>query len=238
MVENYSIVDGDNLSKRLPEKCAGDVACEMANVAISEVPFIGGIVSVIIKNKFPEKYHERMRGWLHELAETLDGIKEKGIDIKSLCENDEFMTSVNNATRIAIATHQKEKHEMLKNALFNIGIGKGPQFDKQAIFMNAVNVFTPSHVRILKLLHEQIVFINKNHIQYDLKHVQQCECAVQVIFPEMNGDVELIRYIIAELKSYGFSKMSGGHEPFPQVSQATNMGIEFISFISKNEGND
>jgi hypothetical protein len=54
--------------------------------------------------------------------------------------------------RIVVATHQEEKRKYLRNALLNIAIGKGLDEIKQQIFLNAIEDFSPAHVKALDII--------------------------------------------------------------------------------------
>jgi hypothetical protein len=70
----------------------------------------------------------------------------------SLDEDPIFIDALFRTTRIALATHQAEKLEALRNALANSVGPNAPDVDKQAIFLRFVEEFRPAHIRLLGYL--------------------------------------------------------------------------------------
>jgi hypothetical protein len=72
-------------------------------------------------------------------------------DFEKLTENPVFVDAVVTATRTIEHTHQADKISALRNAVINSGAPDAPDADTQAILLNLIDRFTPSHLRLLTL---------------------------------------------------------------------------------------
>jgi hypothetical protein len=55
--------------------------------------------------------------------------------------------------------------------------------------------------------------------------------AIQIVAPELKNEPGLIGAVLTDLRTRGFSNLSTPDISFPQGSQATNLGIEFLKFM-------
>lgn len=96
----------------------------------------------------------RKEAWLEGLYGRLKRMEEQvaGFHFEDLEHNEVFVSAAVQATRAAMATHQQDKPEYLRNALLNIALGKGPSDELQQVFVGAVEVFSASHIKILNVL--------------------------------------------------------------------------------------
>jgi hypothetical protein len=74
-----------------------------------------------------------------------------GLTLEDLAGNDLFIDAVVTATRTVEHTHQAEKIDALRNAVLNSVAPDAPDADTQAIILNLVDQFTPSHLRLVTL---------------------------------------------------------------------------------------
>jgi hypothetical protein len=134
-----------------------------------------------------------------------------------------------------MSTHQREKREYLRNALLNIATGKTSDEIKQQIFLNAVEAFSPAHVKALdlvwrgagkqKLWEGSTVPIPR----------RTYGAAIDISAPELKEQVNLIGAILADLRNGGFSTLGGPDLSFPQGGLITNLGVEFLNFVLSPE---
>jgi hypothetical protein len=62
--------------------------------------------------------------------------------------------AVVSTTRVIEHTHQEEKIKVLRNAVLNSVAADAPDADTQAIFLNLLDRYTPSHLRLLALIND------------------------------------------------------------------------------------
>ena len=123
---------------------------------------------------------------------------------------------------------------MLRNALLNIAVGKGPSEDLQQVFLNAIDAFTCSHVKVLNFLWKQheIIAGSSRSSREPLSNYGQ---AIKIAFSELAKEDHLVQHIMNDLSLRGFSDVSGPRAVFPRNPAITNLGIEFLHFIEKRK---
>lgn len=92
---------------------------------------------------------KRRDAWIESIASKLIELDRT---LQSLHDNDSFITAIMYASQIAIRTHQEEKLEALRNSVLNSALPTSPEDDSIHIFLNIVDILTPTHLRILKFL--------------------------------------------------------------------------------------
>ncbi len=142
------------MSDRYPEPGDADVVHAAARSLVSLIPGLGSPINEILSLVVVPSVARRRDEWFQDLADLVEEMQERvdDFDIKNLADNEAFVSAVVQTTRIAAGTHKKEKRVLLRNALLNIALGTGPDDDTQQIFLNMVDTFTASHVRVLDVL--------------------------------------------------------------------------------------
>jgi hypothetical protein len=99
------------------------------------------------------RLEQRREEWFTKLAEGVEDLRERigDVDFENLASNDLFVDAVMTTTRTIEHTHQEEKITALRNAVLNSVAPDAPDADTQAIFLNLIDRFTPSHLRLLAL---------------------------------------------------------------------------------------
>jgi hypothetical protein len=175
------------------------------------------------------------------LAEGVEELRERvgDFDLDSLADDDRFVDSVVAATRIIEHTHQEEKITALRNAVLNSVAGDAPDADTQAIFLNLIDRFTPSHLRLLTLWDNPAAWFSS----HDLKPPQDVMAGsrtltVEAGLPEMRGRGDFYLLIASELGSAGMLTanlpgMVTGTALMDRLT--TDLGRQFVRFISAPE---
>jgi hypothetical protein len=57
------------------------------------------------------------------------------------------------------------------------------------------------------------------------------QTAVEILVPELKGQMALLEYIQTDLRSRGFTQLNSLSTHFPAGGTITNMGIQFIRFV-------
>jgi hypothetical protein len=118
---------------------------------IEQVPVFGPITTFITSRFWAPSASARLEEWLKELADDFDRHCET-CTVETLIKDGAFISASIQVARIVVATHQEEKRKYLRNALLNIAIGKGLDEIKQQIFLNAIEDFSPAHVKALDII--------------------------------------------------------------------------------------
>jgi hypothetical protein len=129
----------------------------------------------------------------------------------------------------------REKREYLRNALLNIAKGIISDEIKQQFFLNAIEAFTPAHIKALNVIWRGgglKIGWDENSISIMQRTYR---AAIGILAPEVKGQTSLIGAILSDLTNRGFSNLSGADLAFPQGGTITNLGIEFLSFVLNPE---
>ena len=217
-----------------PERDGKDIAQSLARAGLATIPIIGGPINELLLLVLTPSLERRRNEWLKDLADVVEELQKriKGFDPKNLSENESFVSATIQATRIAASTHKNEKREMLRNALLNIAVGKGPNEELQQIFLNAIDAFTCSHVKVLDFLWRQHTIIAESS-RDSREPLSNYGHAIKIAIPDLAKEASLVQPIMNDLNLRGFSVVSGPRDAYPRNPAITNFGIEFLHFIKE-----
>ena len=224
-------------AERYPEPTEADTAQAIARAGIAAIPLVGGSINQVLALVLAPAVARRRDEWLKELADALDQMEKKveGFKVENLADNEAFVSATIQATLIAIGTHQREKREYLRNALLNIAKGITSDEIKQQFFLNAIEAFTPAHIKALNVIWKG----GGLKIGWDENSIPIMQrtygAAIGILAPEVKGQTSLIGAVLADLRNRGFSNLGGADLAFPQGGTITNLGIEFLNFVLSPE---
>ena len=156
---------------------------------------------------------------MESVAKRLEDVEA---NVDSMRNDPAFVTTTLHATQIALRTHQEEKLEALRNSVVNSAIGTAPEDDVQAIFLNLVDAFTPTHLQILKYF--------KNRGSLDSSAIQRLRDARAVTDVMVN---ELARNgLIEDNRPYAARGRDSGDSLLISDWTLSKLGSQFIEFIS------
>jgi len=223
-----------------PKITKGDVGHAIAKGILSQIPLAGGLASEIFNLVIAPPLTKRRDEWMESIAEGLKKLQEKveGFKIENLSQNEQFITTVTQASQAAIRNHQKEKLEALRNAVLNAALPSAPEEDLQMIFLNFVDTLTTWHMRILKFFDNPEIYIKEANIKIpDWKEIRPIEVFFHLyphfhdqpqIFNLMIQDLADIKELLSEDKIRNrMQKMA-----YLRISHTTNLGKQFIKFIT------
>lgn len=224
-------------AERYPEPTEADTAQALARAGIAAIPVIGGPINQILSLVLSPAVGRRRDEWFKELADGLDQMEKKivGFKVEKLADNEVFVSATIQATLIAIGTHQREKREYLRNALLNIAKGITSDEIKQQVFLNAIEAFTPTHIKALNVIWRG----GGLNIGWDKNSIPMMQrtygAAIEILAPEVKGQTSLIGAVLGDLRNRGLSNLAGPDLAFPQGGTITNLGIEFLNFVLSPE---
>jgi hypothetical protein len=171
-------------SERLPEPDDAQTLREAIEKGIEQVPFAGPITNFIVSRFWVPNASRRLEEWLKEFADDFDR-HCAGSSVENIVRDEAFISASVQVARIVVSTHQREKLDYLRNALLNIAVGKGVGEIKQQIFLNAIEVFTPAHVKILNLIWRSL---NPGWDKHSVPLPQRTYSrAIELLVPEVRG---------------------------------------------------
>lgn len=141
------------MSKALPSESTGDHIHRAARAALSAIPLAGGAAVELFNLVLAPPIQRRRDEWLNGLAERLGKLEQEGrVNIEELRDNDEFVSTVMQASQVAVQNHQQEKIDALRNAVLNTAIEQAPEDAKRELFLRLIDELGVWHLRLLALL--------------------------------------------------------------------------------------
>jgi hypothetical protein len=102
----------------VPKPAAGDGAHAVVKGALSAIPIAGGLAAELFGLVLATPLTKRRDEWMESVAKRLEGVKAS---VDSMREDPAFVTTLMQASQIALRTHREEKLEALRNAVVSSG---------------------------------------------------------------------------------------------------------------------
>jgi hypothetical protein len=215
-----------------------EVVERVAEAALGSVPVLGAALAVTFVTALGWRLEERRDKWFTELAEGVEELRQRmdGLGLESLADNDLFTDAVVTATRTVEHTLQAEKIEALRNAVLNSVSSGAPDADTQAIILNLIDRFTPSHLRLVTLWDDPPAWFASHGIpEPQAAFATSRTVTVEAGLPEMQGRKDFYLLIAGELSAAGMltAGLVGMVQPPSLMSRlTTDFGRQFVRFIS------
>jgi len=147
-------------AEKFPQSNDSDATRAALEKIVEQIPVFGPATIHVISQFLVPGVERRRESWFKDLADAVDRLKERvdGFDVGNLAQNEDFISATIQATRIAIGTHQQQKLEALRNAVLNIALGRSLDEEKQRVFLGLVDIFTVTHLEILRLFANPAVY--------------------------------------------------------------------------------
>lgn len=124
------------------------------DAAASVVPGGSYAVGQIVRRLVAEPLEKRREEWFTAIGEGLGELQDRigEFDPSALAQNEDFVSTVYEATHLAMKTHRQEKRVALKNAVLNVAAGVTIDEVLRGAFFSAVERYSPLHIRVLTIL--------------------------------------------------------------------------------------
>jgi hypothetical protein len=177
------------------------------------------------------------------LAEAVDELRERldGFDPRELDGNEQFVSAVLAASTIAVKSHQREKLEMLRNALVNSLLPNAPDEHEQLTFLRLIDELTPLHVRMLSVLDDPEAWFDRHPdlVKPSFGLSSSVAALIETALPELRDRRELYDGIGFDLDQ---RRLGGGGGSLHTMmtasgawsSRSTPLGQRFLTFISRS----
>jgi hypothetical protein len=203
------------------------------------VPGIGGALAVTFVTAVTWRLNQKREEWLEDLATGVEELRQRlaDVDLDTLVSDPRFSDAVVLAARMVEHTSQAEKLDALRNAVLNSVGPDAPDADTQAIFMNLVDRFTPSHLRLLALWDNPRSWFASHDIpELQAGFASSRTVTVEVGLPEMAGRQQFYVLVWSEIKAAGLTigaDLGGLVSPTSLMDKLTSdLGSQFLKFIS------
>lgn len=225
---------GSNLG--LIKRTKGDIVHSSIRVLLSSIPGAGPILAEIFSLSVESPLGKRRDEMLIWLANKVNDLEKQGLFKKEYLKNDEFLDIITHALQIAIRNSKKEKIQALQNAIVNSLLGIDIEQDLRFVFLNFIDILSPTHVKILTLFADPAGGMQKeNKDEFPDYRYNTTVDSIQVIFSDFKDRADYYGLIIDDLKSKGLLHVGyHGDEGLEGdfTDRATIMGKQFIKFIT------
>ncbi|MFI5489198.1 hypothetical protein [Micromonospora echinaurantiaca] len=209
-----------------------------AEMGISFVPVAGSALQVAFNELAGRRLADRRTRWLNDLAAKVHELEEQVGDFARLTSEDAFMDALTTAAQIADRTSRAEKLEVLRNAVVNSVMPDAPDVDTQQLFFDMIDRFTPTHVRMLKLLSDPPGWFDRHGIPRPNFSMGPKTGIIEAGMPELAGRRDLIERYAGALSTAGLINQSLNgimSESGLWVPATTPLATEFLAFVADPE---
>jgi hypothetical protein len=207
-------------------------------MAISFVPVAGSALQVAFNELAGRRLADRRTRWFNDLAGKMHKLEEQVGNFEQLTSNDAFMDALTAASQIADRTSRVEKLEALRNAVVNSAMPDAPDADTQQLLFDMIDRFTPTHVRMLKLLSDPPGWFSRYGISRPNISAGPKTAIIEAGMPELAGRRDLIDRYAGALTGTGLinQALTGMMTESGLWAIATTpLGIEFLAFVADPE---
>lgn len=225
-----------------PAKSTGREIVERAvEAGLGAVPIAGAVLAVTFATAVNWRLNERREKWVSDLAEDVDKLRDRvdGLDLGSLLNSDVFIDAVVSATRTIEHTHQQDKIDALRNAVLNSAVPGAPDADTQAIFLNLIDRYTPSHLRMLTLWNNPAGWFESHRLSPPSGFMAASRTqTLEAGLPELAASKGFYLHIAHELQADQMlnASLEGMVSATSLMDRlTTDFGRQFVRFISESE---
>lgn len=212
-----------------PATTKGDAAHALAKAGLSVIPGIGGPAVELFQYLVQPPLERRRVEWMATVGEKLKELENRGIDIKGLGQKEEFISAVMHASQIALRTHQDQKREALRNAVFNVAAGQSPGEALEHMFFEWIDS--------LSLLHLQILRLFQSPTPPPGMSMGGLGTVLEYNMPQLRGNRHVYDLVWRDLYSRGLVNTDGLHATMSghglASKRTSEIGDAFLRFVSE-----
>jgi len=224
------------MTEQLPQESLGDHLHRGTRAVLSAIPYAGGAAVELFNLVLAPPIQRRRDSWLNDLGERISKLEQEGhLKVEDLPNNEEFISTIMQATLAAIRNHQKEKIDALRNAVLNTALGAAPEDAKREMFLAFVDGFSVVHLSILNALSE---CDTNDHSASGIKtSITGITERVMQLLPDLPGGRALAQVAVEDLCRRGLLFWDQIYIP-SGATQVSDLGREFLRFISDPQRDD
>lgn len=212
-----------------PNATKGDAAHAIVKAGLSAVPLVGGPAAELFQHLVQPPLERRRLEWMTSVGEKLEELEERGVDIAELGKNEEFVSAVMHATQIALRSHQIEKRDALRNAVFNVASGFSAGDALEFMFFEWIDS--------LSVLHLKVLVSFQSPSKPPGLSMGGLGSVLEFNMPQLKGQREVYDLIWKDLYSRGLLNTESLHVTMSghglSEKRTTKIGDLFIQFISE-----
>ena len=128
----------------------GETKLQVASIALSAVPWVGGVLSGAANHYVSERKNKRLDNFLFDLASDLEYVKER---INSSTINyDDLENLVEDIFSKVSESINQEKIDVFRSILLNFVLSQEPNYDEAAEITELIHRWQRRHIILLKIL--------------------------------------------------------------------------------------
>jgi len=234
----------------IPGPSNRDHLLAVARSVISALPGVGGPGVELLNYFVKTPLQKRQEAFFNDVAVRLvwleQAISQRSEEsdsptLEEVCKSEEFVSTMFQASRIALQTHQQEKLDALRNAVLNTALGRSPREAKRAMFLRFVGDYTVDHLHVLRAMHQRDQSPDGDRVP--LANSEEIAKWAMIDVPQLKDDSAMALLITKDLcdnrllyfrpfMAAGFLTYSNPPEP-PPSTIVSDFGREFLAFISE-----
>jgi hypothetical protein len=212
-----------------PRQSKGDTVHAIAKAGLSAIPVVGGPAVELFQMLIQPPLERRREEWMASIGEKLQELENRGVDIAQIGQREEFVSAVMHASQIALRTHQAEKREALRNAVFNIASGQSPGEALEHMFFDWIESMSVLHIQILRLF--------QNPKPPPGLSMGGLDSVLEHNMPALRGHGNVYRQIWRDLYSRGLLNTNSVETAMSAqglaAKRTTDIGDELLRFIAE-----
>jgi hypothetical protein len=131
-------------------------------LSVSTIMGVPSVVSGVLLENFNLLWkppaEARAERWVTDVIDSLNSLTERIENIEELIVSEEFQSLLITANQLVLKHHQVEKIKFFSNAVVNSITTPSLNYDKKFTFINLLDELTVSHIKILELLRNGIIW--------------------------------------------------------------------------------
>lgn len=215
----------------------GDLIHTAVKSTISSVPILGSYLSEAFSLLVTQPAEKRKENILIMINERMQQLEDKSFDLESLATNELFLSTILQATQIAMRTHQQDKQVALLNAISNVAIEQSLDDSQVQMFLSFIDNFNEWHLRVLLFFNDPKGSLISKGLSHDF-YMGGASDALYRYYPELENRKDFTKQIMNDLHQRGLlstdagvlnTMMTGSGVVASRTSQT---GKDFLRFIS------
>jgi hypothetical protein len=220
-----------------PAQSGGDLAHSGVRAIVSLIP-VGSAALEFFNNFFAPPLEKRRQKWMEAVAEAIRKLEQQqGIKVEDLQHNESFITTVMQATQIALRSHEHEKLDALRNAMLNSALPLATDDSLQQMFLAWVDRFTVWHLRILALYDDPKGWFAARNWKFPAFMNSSLGPLLAAAYPELKNQHPFCELLAKDLWNSGLINTDGLNAmttaPGAGVSWTSDIGKRFLRFITE-----
>ncbi len=218
---------------------AGEKAHRTARIMIGAVPILGGAGVEIFNSIIDTPMNQRKVQWMTQVGNALNDLIDKGVlTEQGLQHNQSFITTVAQASVLAMRSHQQEKLDALRNVVLNVAVGRDPEEDLRQLFLNFIDACTATHIRLLSLMRGPEEWGKKHGVEFPSNwRMGGITQTIEHAFPDLRGKQSIYKVIWGDLYQRGLISTDSLGTTMSRdgmlAPRTTELGSQLIDFFSE-----